>query len=285
VEVGHSDIARQFTGRDYDLFLTMLNSRPEMEALVQFLRWTDITVNRALLDLDEKQRWQALAVGQVVRQGDNGYYELVQYPNPSGHRVTIAGAWTDDAYDPIPDLLAGQAKLAEKGYAASRLISTRKVAGILSKNAKVRQRGTTTLSVDINGTIQGRPPTRLAPAALNAVLQAEGLPPLEVYDELYRDYSGAKRFFPEDTVVMAGATGRDERVAEVRLQNDNTFDVLTDTLGYTAMGRPVGVADPERVIRAWPKDDKPPRIHAEGWQATIPVITEPEALWVGSGIH
>lgn len=285
VEVGHSDIARQFTGRDYDLFLAMLNTRPEMEALVQFLDWTDITVNRALLDLNEKQRWQALLVGQVVRQGDNGYYELVQYPNPSGHRVTIAGAWTDDSYDPIPDLLAGQAKLAEKGYAATRMIATRKVAGILGANAKVRQRATATLSVDVNGNIQGRPPTKLAAPALNAVLQAEGLPPLEVYDELYRDYSGAKRFFAEDTIMMVGATGRDERIAEVNLQTVGTFDVITDTLGYTALGRPVGVADSERVIRAWPHDDKPPRVHAEGWQATIPVITEVEALWVGSSIH
>ncbi len=285
VEVGHSDIARQFTGRDYDLFLELLNTRPEMDALVQLLDWTDVTVGRALRDLDEKQRWQALVVGQVIRQGDNGYQELVQYPNPTGHRVTIAGAWSDDTYDPIPDLLAGQAQLASKGYVANRLIGSRKVAGILGRNAKVRQRATSTLSVSTSGQIQGRPPTQLAAPALNAVLQAEGLPPLEVYDELYRDYNGSHRFYQDDAVTMTAATGRDQRIAEVNLQTTGTFDVITDTLGYTAVGRPVGVATSQRVIRMWPFDDKPPRIHAEGWQATIPVVTEPEALWVGTGIH
>ncbi len=285
VEVGHSDIARQFTGRDFDLFLELLQSRPEMEALLQFLDWLDVEVNRALLDLNEKQRWQAIVNAQVIRRGDNGLVEVVQYPNPAGHRVVIAGVWSDNTYDPIPDIQAGVDLLASKGYAANRMISSRKVAGILGKNAKVRERGTATLLVTAGGQIQGRPPTRLAAPALNAVLQAEGLPQLEVYDEQYRDYGGVRRFLQDDALVLTASTGRDERIAEVNLQTSGTFDVLTDTLGYTALGRPVGVPRSERVIRAWPHDDKPPRVHAEGWQATIPVITEPEAFWVGTSIR
>ncbi len=285
VEVGHSDIARQFTGRDYDLFLSLLATRPQMDALLQFLNWLDVEVNRALLDLNEKQRWQAIIAGQVLRKGDNGYTELVQYPNPTGHRVTLAGQWSDDTYDPIPDIQAGVDLLASKGYAVNRALTSRKGASILAKNAKVRARGTATLLVTAGGQIQGRPPTRLAAPALNAVLQSEGLPDLEVYDEQYRDYAGPHRFFAEDALVLTASTGRDERIAAVNLQSTGTFDILTDTLGYTALGRPVGVPNPERVIRAWPKDDKPPRVHAEGWQATIPVITEVEAIWVATSIR
>ncbi len=275
VEVGHSDIARQFTGRDYDLFLALLQTKPEMEAVVQFLNWVDVEVNRALLDLNEKQRWQAIVAGQVLRKGDNGYTEL----------VAIAGQWSLDTYDPIPDILAGVDLLASKGYAVGRMISSRKVAGILGRNALVRQRGTATLSVSTAGQIQGRPPTRLAAPALNAVLQSEGLPDLEVYDEQYRDYAGPHRFLQEDALILTASTGRDERIARVNLQGSGSFDILTDTIGYTALGRPVGVPSAQRVIRAWPHDDKPPRVHAEGWQATIPVITEVESIWVASNIR
>jgi hypothetical protein len=56
--------------------------------------------------------------------------------------------------------------------------------------------------------------------------------------------------------------------------------VAAETLGYTAVGRGVGQAGPGRVVIANAFDDKPPRIHAEGWQTSLPVITEPEAIAV-----
>ena len=37
-------------------------------------------------------------------------------------------------------------------------------------------------------------------------------------------------------------------------------------------------AAPGRVVRAEAHEDKPPRIEAEGWQTSLPVITEPEAF-------
>ena len=284
VSVGHSDIARQFTGRDYDLFLALLRTRPELEAVTRLLDWTDITINRALLDLNEKQRWQAFVAASVVRKGDNGYNETVAYPNPSGHRVAAGGDWASDADDPLVDLQAGVDKLAEKGYNVSRMVGSTRTSRLLARNAKMRERAAATLLVGTDGTISGRPPTRLAPAALNAILQAEGFPALETYDEQYRDYEGAHRFLDQDALVMFATTGRDEMTTAAEFDESGQFDVLTDTLGYTAIGRPVGESDSGRVIRMWPFDNKPPRIEAEGWQASIPVITEPEALFVITGI-
>src|SRR5690349_8338947 len=60
VELAETDIARQFTAEDYDAFLTLLMANSTMEAVAQLTRWLDVTVNRALLDLNEKQRWQAI---------------------------------------------------------------------------------------------------------------------------------------------------------------------------------------------------------------------------------
>jgi hypothetical protein len=37
-------------------------------------------------------------------------------------------------------------------------------------------------------------------------------------------------------------------------------------------------------VRAEHKEDKPPRIEAQGWQTSLPVITEPEAIGVLTGI-
>ena len=39
-------------------------------------------------------------------------------------------------------------------------------------------------------------------------------------------------------------------------------------------------AAPGRVIRSEAFESKPPRIEAEGWQTSLPVVTDPEAVAV-----
>jgi hypothetical protein len=38
------------------------------------------------------------------------------------------------------------------------------------------------------------------------------------------------------------------------------------------------------VLQARFKDDKPPRVEAQGWETSAPVITEPEAIATITGI-
>lgn len=274
VELGESDIGAELTGRDYDALIRLLGTNASMEAMTQVISWADVTLVRALVELLEKQRWEAIVNAAVVRRGDNGYTETVNYSNPAGHRANAGGQWSDNAYDPFDDIFAMGDLLASKGYTVSRIVTGRQVLAKLAKNAKVRARVGVAV-VSATGQIQGAA-GRASLAAINDALQADGLPPIELYDLQYRTQSGSGYFLPRDAFVMACATGRDETVDLA----DAEPLIIPDTLGYTAIGRAVGQADPGRVIRTEVHTTKPPRVEGEAWQTALPVITEPESLAV-----
>lgn len=273
VELGESDILREFTGRDYDALVRMLMRNDSMEGMAALTNWLDTSVNLGLVELLEKQRWDAIVSASVVRSGDNGYTETVSYSNPSGHRAAAGGTWSSDAYDPFADITAMADLLASKGYTVNRIITSRTVASILAGNDKVKARVGVAV-VSASGQIQGAV-GRASLDAINSALTRDGLPPMELYDLQYRTQSGSSFFLPRTVFVMLASTGRDEEY-----DAGDSVKLVTDTLGYTAVGRAVGQSEPGRYIRMEAKTDKPPRIIGEGWQTALPVITEPEAITV-----
>jgi hypothetical protein len=280
VTLGHSDIAKEYTSRDYDALIRLLARRDSMEAQAALIRWLDTVVNRALVELNEKHRWDAMVDAQVVFTGDNGYTETITYSNPAGHRVNAGGTWSSNAYDPYADIVAGAQKLADKGYGVARIIASRKVAYILARNTNIANRVGGRLEVSTSGVMQTRPRPLVSLDQVNGVLNADGLPPIELYDGQYFDQANtAKRFLADTVLVMVAATGQEEVIRETTI-NAGTITPMPDVIGYTAVGRPAGEPDAGRVIRMWPKDDKPPRILAEGWQTSLPVLLEPESFFV-----
>lgn len=271
VELGESDIAREFTSRQYDALLKSLMRGDTLEGMASITNWLDTTVNLALVELNEKQRWEAIVDALVLRRGDNEYKEDVAYSNPASHRVAAGGTWSSDAYDPFTDILAQADLLASKGYTVNRIFAGRTVVSILAGNDKVKQR-TGVATISATGQITATA-GRASLDAMSNALQRDGLPPIEQYDLQYRTQTTTEYFLKRTVFVMVGTTGRDEDI-----DLGDTAQIVTDTLGYTAMGRPAGQDSPGRVIRAEAKADKPPRIEAEGWQTSLPVITEPEAI-------
>lgn len=269
VELGNQDISTELTGRDYDDLLKYLQTNASMQAIAQIINWTEVTVNRALVQLTEKQRWEAIVDAQVIRVGDNNYREVVTYPDPVGQRRNAGGVWSDDTYDPYDDIVAMAEHFYDKGYDVTRIITSRKVVSKLTRNINIARRASGNIRVLSTTDVIGR--TSLAD--LNSALRADALPAIETYDERWRSETGSGRFLPDDCMVFVSSTGKDQTVD----WGDNQR-FLTDTVGYTAIGRPVGVDSPGRVIRMWAKDDKPPRLASEGWQTSLPVLTEPEAI-------
>lgn len=276
VELGHQDIASELTSRDYDALLQLLSANASMQAEASILGWADLTINRALIERTEIQRWQAIVDAEVVRVGDNGYSETVSYPNPAGHRAAAGGNWSTDSYDPMDDIMAMNEMMADKGYRIGRLIGSRRVMSILARNEIMAQRAGRYVRVtDSNILMQGA-----STGDVNAVLGADDLPPVEMYDLTYFTPSGIERFFPNDVLVGIAATGQDEQVG---LAEDMRY--IPNTAGYTAIGRPAGQPGPGRVLRVDAFDNKPPRLEAEGWQTSLPVITDPESIFVITGIQ
>lgn len=277
VELGESDIARELDAQQYDMLLKLLGRQDSIKATAEMITFVDTVINNALVEYNEKQRWDAIVSAQVVRVGHNNYTETVNYSNPTGHRANAGGAWSDNTYDPMDDIIARAELLASKGYNISRIFCGRPVYSKMALNAKMRSRVGLTV-VNPSGQItavQGRATLD----AINGELDREGLPKLELYDQQYRTQTGTGFFLARNAFVMVSTTGQ-----PVTVDQGDKQRILHDTLGYTAIGRAAGQPSAGRVARMEAKDNKPPRVEAEGWQTSLPVITEPEAIAVITGV-
>jgi len=277
VELGESDIARQFDSKVYDSLLRYLNSNQTMDAVASITNWLDTTVNLALIELEEKQRWEAIVDASVVRTGDNEYAETVSYSNPAGHRATQSAAWSTDSTDIYENIFTMADLLKSKGYTVNRMITSSPVLSIMAGNNTVKTR-TGIAVVNTSGQIQSAS-GRATRDNINGAFQSDGLPPIETYDLQYRTQTGTGYFLKRDVFVLVATTNQDETI-----DFGDTEELFPDTLGYLAIGRAAGQSAPGRVIRAEAKEDKPPRIEAEGWQTSLPVIQHPEAIAVITGI-
>ena len=277
VELGESDISREFDSKLYDAVLRYIQSNQSMTAVASITNWLDTAVNLALVEHDEKQRWQAIVDASVVRVGDNEYSETVSYSNPAGHRAAQSAAWSTDSTDIFEDIFTMADLLASKGYTVNRMITSRTVLAKMAGNNTVKTR-TGIAVVNTSGQITSAA-GRATANAINGILQADGLPPIELYDLQYRTQTGDEYFLKRDVFVLVATTGQDETI-----DFGDSEKLVPNTLGYLAIGRGAGQSAPGRVIQAEAKTDKPPRIEAEGWQTSLPVILHPEAIGVITGI-
>lgn len=280
VKLGHSDIASEFTAQEYDSLLLILSriqdGKIPMEAFINVMKWVDATLSRPLVEHNEKNIWASIVAASVVLTGDDGYTETVSYSNPSGHRVAAAGLWSNNAYDPYNDIMAGVAQLYAKGYPVSRIFAGRSVINLLSTNALIRQRvGRLSITGGIVTGLSGR----ASLTDINNMLSDDNLPPIEEYNLQYRTSTSSGYFLARNVFVMVADTGQEETVDFGDQQR-----LLNGVLGYTAIGRPAGQMTPGRRIRVATFDNKPPRIEGEAWQASIPVVEEPEAIYVINSI-
>jgi hypothetical protein len=55
---------------------------------------------------------------------------------------------------------------------------------------------------------------------------------------------------------------------------------IASTLGYYGVGRNVGAATSGRTVHTEVQEKKPMGYYAEGYQTGLPVITEPDAIYV-----
>lgn len=279
ITLGHQDVASEFTSRDYDAVVRYLQQGagggPSQEATAILLRWVDNSLVTPLINLMEKQRWDAIIDGQITRSGDNGYSEIVTYPNPGGHRSVAGGAWSNAAYDPYADITAKVDLLYDKGYMANRIITSRKVATMMARNPNIARRA---------GSVRVLSETDIVGRAnledVNQMLMADGIPVIEVYEGRYDDLAGTHRYIRDGVMVILSTTGNDEVIA---FPNGEPR-IMQNTIGYCALGTPAGYSTSGRQLYTEARKDKPPRIEGQAWQSSLPVIIEPESMTVITGI-
>ncbi|MEO7102866.1 MAG: major capsid protein [Gemmatimonadaceae bacterium] len=285
VNLAESDRASELTGRDYDALQRILGRNDSFQAIAQITNFVDLTINVPLEEWLERARWQAIVSASVQLRGDNGYTEDVAYSNPAGQRAAASATWSVGTNDPYSDVFAMVNLAASLGYSIGRIITSRNVANIMANNAKVQARtGRAVLNIGGGGVAVAT--GRASLGEINGTFGADGLPPIELYDLQYRTETGTSRFMPNNVMVLVAETGRDPGLdlGDTAILAPEILDRLGNTVGYTAIGRAVGQEAPGRFIRSEYFEDKPPRVWAEGWQTALPVITDPNAIFVITGI-
>ena len=280
VKLAEQDIGSQLTSRDFDALRRLLGRGATVEAMAQLVNFLDTTIVQPLDDWNERAIWQAIVTATVQLRGDNEYTEDVAYSNPSGHRAAAGGTWSNDSYDPMTDIYAMASLLASKGYVVDSMYSSRNVAGILGGNSLIATRSNSRLTVSPTGQL-GSIAGRSTLAQLNALFSEDGLPPVQLYDLTYQTSTSTGRFLPNNVFVLIGRTGQGE---DVVIPGADDLEPLDNVLGYMAIGTAAGQDNPGRVVEVEAFSRKPPRVEFEGWQTALPIITQPEAIAVITGI-
>jgi hypothetical protein len=228
-----------------------------------------------MVELNEKQRWEAMVNKAVVITGDNGYVETINYPKFP--ELVLAGTdWTDPASaDPFLNIFTIVDAMAARGVTIREIVTGRRMITALANHPKVQARAGSVLVVNTGGTLQGIS-GRASLDAINGALSKEGLPNIVQYDLQYRTQTGSGFFLPRNAMVLIGQSDSEERID----LGDGQYRTVEGTLGYEAVGRGVGRPAPGRFILVEAKTDKPPRVQGQGWQTSLPVIQEPELIGV-----
>lgn len=293
VELGESDIGRNFDGRDYDALMDLLRQTngsnatdmPLERAASLFGSWTDTAINFALMQLNEKQRWEAIVGASTTSKGDNGLVQTINFYDPPNHRSAAGSVWSNDANDPWPEIQAKVQVLRDKGYVPTMIVTSSKVMQILKGNLNIARRtgaAFVTKTADNNVNVQMQ--DMVTNERINQLASYEQMPPFTIYDTRYRDIDGGyKRYLPEDALVIVCQNGPDQEVVNNLDPEDTRF--IPSPLGYFGIGTPQGEPSPGRVIRLKARtDDKPYHVAAKGWQTGGPVLTDPEAVAAITGI-
>lgn len=313
VSFGNTSQADQLTANEYDRLMKLImmsteggNDNATLESMITVLKFLDRNIREPMLMLNELYRWQAIVDGVVKRRGSNAYAEDVVYPMPPGHRVTVPGGttatpagWysTTTAYDAAQDLFSAQRFLAKKGYRVNRLISDYDAAWAFMRNPAVISRVAGSTIVNDGGGSVSRIVGNASMDNINGLLLGNMLPKWEIYDRTYsyRNPNSANvntietgRFLERigatrsHAVVLLCNTGRSEDLIDFadRSTLPNGGITLQDTLGYYGIGKVAGQSASGRHFYENVIEKHPGGLYAEAIQEGLPVITEPEAMYV-----
>lgn len=289
VSLGYQDIASEFTSEDYDNHVAVARvsnpgANPSMAGVIQLTNWVENRINLPLIEKVERMRWEAIVDAAVQWESDGGS-KTISLPNPAGHRAAIGGNWTLSNYNPLDDIYEMADFFEDKDYKLGRILMSSRALRTLMNNPNVRSEVGSQITVS-NGELAGTT-RRVNLGALNAYLTESGYPSIETYDLQYRKEVGEETtdssdyFLKRDVMVGLALTGRN---VEIDQADDEDLTGLEDVLGYTAIGTPAGTNVPGRMAYAEYFGNKPPRAEFEGWQASFPVVQDPEAIVVRTGI-
>jgi hypothetical protein len=146
-----------------------------------------------------------LAKGQVLTTGkftlnENGLIMEADFGMPAGHKPTAAASWATTSTDILADLLTWmQLYVDDNGFEPGLMVLNRKILGYMINNTKMREAAA----------FGGTTPSRINLETVQAILAANGLPPVLIYDTQVRVNGTATRVIPEDKMLFMPPAGHE----------------------------------------------------------------------------
>lgn len=154
-------------------------------------------MTRAVAARVELARGEALYSGKIVLN-ENGVTATVDFGRSSSHTVAPSTLWTNANATPVTDLMSWRdTYVASNGSAPGRILTSRRVLALMMRNGEMR-------NLVFPGATQ---PNIVTETAVNQVLEAFGLPPVEVYDAQVSVNGTATRVIPDDRLLLLPAPG------------------------------------------------------------------------------
>lgn len=278
--LGHSDLMREISGPDYDGIVRYLNANMGMQAAAKVVGLFDTFINQAMVEHDELAIWEAIVSNSITRRGANAYFEYDEGIDLSSQRVTAQCDWTDADTTPwTTDILPSIRRLVASGYQRSgiRIMTTDQVLMTLAEHPQtarylVQTPLATGQSVqEATGVFSNADVTRVFLAKM-------GIMSVDTHDIRIQTETGELRAYPESNMTFIASTGRSEEVL-YNVADPSQVKIVPDVIGFNAIGVANGVTTPGRQgnMNVF-TGTKAARIEFEGWQASGPVILNPQAI-------
>ncbi|SDI40965.1 Phage major capsid protein E [Sinosporangium album] len=213
------------------------------------------TMTRAVATRMELARGEALYSGKIMLD-ENGVIAEVDFGRKGSHMVAPATLWSNTgAATPLVNLLAWlDIYTATNGAGPGAILTSRRVMSLMMANAELRALVATTAGT----------PSVVSRDAINAVLQAYGLPPVHIYDTQVSVNGSATRVIPDDRLLFLPAP-----------VDPDDFD--SSELGATLWGTTAEALEPEYAI----EDGEEAGIVAGAYSTKDPVAVWTKAAAIG----
>lgn len=207
----------------------------------------------------ELARGQVLTTGKFTLQ-ENDLIMEADFGMSGTHKPTAAASWALAATDILSDLLAWtQLYVDDNGVEPGLILTGRKVLGYLYKNTSFLNAAA----------FAGTTPTRLNNEMIDAIMAANGLAPVVLYDTVARVNGVVTRIIPDDKVLFLPPPSENLGATH--------YGITAEAMKLASKGM-IEATDAPGVVAVVLENDNPVQTFTLGTAIAVPVMPNPNLV-------
>lgn len=206
-----------------------------------------------------------LAKGQVLTTGkftlnENGLIMEADFGMPGSHKPTAAASWATTSTDILADLLTWmQLYVDDNGFEPGLMLMSRTILGHMINNTKMREAAA----------FGGTTPSRINLETVQAILAANGLPPVLIYDTQVRVNGVATRPIATDKLLLLPPSGQPLGATH--------YGITAEAMVLAESGK-IAETDMPGIVAVNLRNDNPVQTFTLATAIAVPVLGDPNAV-------